>query len=446
MNTEHDKIMDDPRITAYVLGELSAADRAAFEAELAASAELRAEVAAFGELAAGLGASMKTEACPSLPEGRRAAVLAGRTRPFPSLRGWGLVLYPAAAAAAAAVVCAILFLGDESKNSGAPCQVALGSGGRGPESEKRKAAEPARAARGMMEEKALAGKECLREKAVCAKDAGTLAKAADDSTAGGSMAEAADFAAQAELPPAPAAMPPPAPAAPVFAKGGPMPETAAKRSAPAGVAPKADAFKPAAARASKAGGWDGNMAEGAVNARVQTRANTTASVNANQGTQSQAYMNNKAAASGPMLKNRDAKSAESMEREEQSALTGNQSNKAEAVQNRQFPAPGICNQAAVAGGAANDVMTGEPLKKQAEAKAASAAAAAPVADSATVRKYVVQTGDTLFAIAKALLGDGTRWPEIVKLNPGLTPENLQPGQAIRLPAAAVAEADKAAQP
>ena len=40
-----DSIWNDPRITAYVLGELSEDDRQAFEAELAGNAELEAAVA-----------------------------------------------------------------------------------------------------------------------------------------------------------------------------------------------------------------------------------------------------------------------------------------------------------------------------------------------------------------------------------------------------------------
>lgn len=47
--------------------------------------------------------------------------------------------------------------------------------------------------------------------------------------------------------------------------------------------------------------------------------------------------------------------------------------------------------------------------------------------------YTVVKGDTLFSIAKTNLGNGNRWPEIVKLNPGLKPETLKVGQTIKLP-------------
>ena len=133
-----------------------------------------------------------------------------------------------------------------------------------------------------------------------------------------------------------------------------------------------------------------------------------------------------------MPRGRAAKSAGTKELEELQAPAGLSFNA--AAQNEPPPAPGIRNQGAVAD-AADDMAAGALVKRQAEGKAAFAAApAAASAESANARTYVVQAGDTLFSIAKALLGDGARWPEIVKLNPGLNPENLQPGQAIKLPA------------
>ena len=47
--------------------------------------------------------------------------------------------------------------------------------------------------------------------------------------------------------------------------------------------------------------------------------------------------------------------------------------------------------------------------------------------------YVAKPGDTLYSIAKANLGKGSRWRDIVALNTGLTPANLKAGQTIRLP-------------
>ena len=47
--------------------------------------------------------------------------------------------------------------------------------------------------------------------------------------------------------------------------------------------------------------------------------------------------------------------------------------------------------------------------------------------------YTVKRGDTPAAIAKKLLGDSRRWPDILELNPGLKPERMQPGDVIHVP-------------
>jgi hypothetical protein len=52
--------------------------------------------------------------------------------------------------------------------------------------------------------------------------------------------------------------------------------------------------------------------------------------------------------------------------------------------------------------------------------------------------YVVQQGDTLFSIATAQLGDGSKWPEIYDLNKaviGNNPALILPGQQLTIPAA-----------
>jgi hypothetical protein len=58
---------------------------------------------------------------------------------------------------------------------------------------------------------------------------------------------------------------------------------------------------------------------------------------------------------------------------------------------------------------------------------------APAPSSTGTHRYEVQGGDNLENIAYRYLGDKTRWPEIVKLNPGLDPKRLYEGQEILLP-------------
>ena len=53
------------------------------------------------------------------------------------------------------------------------------------------------------------------------------------------------------------------------------------------------------------------------------------------------------------------------------------------------------------------------------------------------RRYYVQEGDSLYAIADAKLGTGTRWSEIYELNKaviGADPSRLKVGVALTLPA------------
>ncbi len=57
----------------------------------------------------------------------------------------------------------------------------------------------------------------------------------------------------------------------------------------------------------------------------------------------------------------------------------------------------------------------------------------PKEPPSALRTYTVRKKDTLWSIAKRLLGDGQRWKEIVAANPGLDPQKLMPGQTIRLP-------------
>lgn len=54
------------------------------------------------------------------------------------------------------------------------------------------------------------------------------------------------------------------------------------------------------------------------------------------------------------------------------------------------------------------------------------------ATASTVR-YTVKSGDSLWAIAKKQLGNGSRWSEISKLN-GLKSTIIRPGQVLKIPA------------
>lgn len=58
--------------------------------------------------------------------------------------------------------------------------------------------------------------------------------------------------------------------------------------------------------------------------------------------------------------------------------------------------------------------------------------AAPTPPAAT--DYVIKQGDNLEAIALLHLGKRSAWPDIVKVNPGLSPTKLVTGDRIKLPA------------
>jgi nucleoid-associated protein YgaU len=69
---------------------------------------------------------------------------------------------------------------------------------------------------------------------------------------------------------------------------------------------------------------------------------------------------------------------------------------------------------------------------------AAVAAAAAAAEAAAVPEeqyYVIEKGDTLWAIAKKFLGEGNRWSELFEANKEviLDPDKIFPGQKIRIP-------------
>jgi len=71
--------------------------------------------------------------------------------------------------------------------------------------------------------------------------------------------------------------------------------------------------------------------------------------------------------------------------------------------------------------------------KQAEAKATEAAKAAGLVVTGGEKTYVVKSGDSLSKIAKEILGDAKRWPEIYEANKALIGDNpnlIHPGQKL----------------
>lgn len=81
-----------------------------------------------------------------------------------------------------------------------------------------------------------------------------------------------------------------------------------------------------------------------------------------------------------------------------------------------------------------------PTHAELQVKQAGAIAVAPATAKRpappTPKTYTVKSGDTLYAIAKRLLGDGSRWKEIYNANTsviGKNPNLIYPGQVLRIP-------------
>jgi nucleoid-associated protein YgaU len=75
----------------------------------------------------------------------------------------------------------------------------------------------------------------------------------------------------------------------------------------------------------------------------------------------------------------------------------------------------------------------EKMRLRGEAMAASMRQAV---EEVKPKTYVVKSGDSLSKIAKELLGDAKRWPEIYELNKALiggNPNLIHPGQELKLP-------------
>lgn len=56
----------------------------------------------------------------------------------------------------------------------------------------------------------------------------------------------------------------------------------------------------------------------------------------------------------------------------------------------------------------------------------------PVSKPPTPKTYKVVSGDTLWAIAKRFLGDGSKFPELAKLNGITNPNKIKAGQVIKI--------------
>lgn len=58
----------------------------------------------------------------------------------------------------------------------------------------------------------------------------------------------------------------------------------------------------------------------------------------------------------------------------------------------------------------------------------------PIPPAKSLPRVTVGAGERLWNIAERTLGHGSRWPEIVTLNPGLDPKKLREGRVLKLPA------------
>lgn len=83
-----------------------------------------------------------------------------------------------------------------------------------------------------------------------------------------------------------------------------------------------------------------------------------------------------------------------------------------------------------------DVEPGPPGEVSVDPAPAPAPEPTPVPEpTPSVPSYTVQSGDTLWAIATQLLGDGRLWPELWQENRDTIPDprNIHPGQVLKLP-------------
>ena len=96
--------LNDPRLTAYALGEMDLAEQTAFEKEIGDSEELRREIEAIRETAEMLALELQDEPAPELTPEQRQAIKTGAPKAPPRRRRWLVIASWAAAAACLGVV------------------------------------------------------------------------------------------------------------------------------------------------------------------------------------------------------------------------------------------------------------------------------------------------------------------------------------------------------
>lgn len=124
MNIEIQPEDGDLRVTQYILGEMSPAERSVFEADMAADPELAREVADMSAFSASLGGALAAVPMPSLAPGQRDQLLQGpaATKAAGLSSGWILSLGGGLAVAAALL---IVFLPGVMRKNAPQEQVAL---------------------------------------------------------------------------------------------------------------------------------------------------------------------------------------------------------------------------------------------------------------------------------------------------------------------------------